>query len=187
MKDFVTEINKIEKQLIPVLSKEVPRAGAGTVFPTGITSGYRFFRTDLGWECYYDGTRWLTVHECTLPLVFLTTIGGNTDSGNIPIPASTTYGIYVPRVTVITNVATTNNATNYWSLQGQGLNTANSAADALLAFDTKLDAASTYVVHEGISTSIPTNKTWFRTNATKVGAPGNLTYSAALNYRLIIT
>lgn len=167
--------------------------GRGNAFPVtadvrgGLVADDRFFRTDLDFACVYDGTRWLTQHEYVLPLVSLATIAGNTDSGNVPIPAATTYGIYVTRVTIVTNVAATNNGANYWSLQGQGLNTANSAADALLAFNTSADAAATYVVHEGISISVPTNKTWYRTNASKTGAPGNLTYAAALNYRLIIT
>lgn len=160
---------------------------SGTAFPGSPTTNYVFYRTDLGWLCYYDGTRWLTVHEYVLPLVYFTTISGNTDSGNIPIPAATTYGLYITRATVITNVAATNNGTNYWSIQVQGLNTANSVADVVFSFNTSADSAGTYVVHEGISTAVPTNKTWFRTNASKTLTPGNLTYAAALNYRLILT
>jgi len=38
---------------------------SGTAFPTAAT-GDRYWRTDLGLECYYDGTRWLTVQEYTL-------------------------------------------------------------------------------------------------------------------------
>lgn len=42
--------------------------GRGTAFPTtdvlgGLQAGDRFFRTDLGFVCYFDGTRWLTVTE----------------------------------------------------------------------------------------------------------------------------
>lgn len=166
--------------------------GRGTAFPTvghdgaAIQAGARFFRTDLGFAAYYDGARWLTAHEYVLPLVSMTTIGANTDSGNIPIPAATTYGIYIVRATVVTNAAATNNGTNYWSIQVQGLNTANSAADVLLSFTTAADTAATYVVHEGVSVTVPTNKTWYRTNASKTLAPGNLTYAASLNYRLIL-
>lgn len=167
--------------------------GRGTAFPTvgsdggALQAGTRFFRTDLGWAAYYDGTRWLTAHEYVLPIVYFSTISINTDSQNIPIPAATTYDIYITRETFITNVAATNNGSNFWTLIGQALNTANSAATTILTFDTHLDTAATYVVHEGVTTNIPANKTWYRTNAAKTGTPGNLTYAVSLNYRLVLT
>jgi hypothetical protein len=175
------------KDTLERLRKADTGAPSGTVFPTSPSTLFLFYRTDLGWLCYYDGARWLTVHEYVLPLVFFNTISANTDSGNIPIPAATTYGVYVTRATVVTNAAATNNGTNFWSIQVQGLNTANSAADVLFTFNTSADAAATYIVHEGINTTVPTNKTWVRTNASKTLAPGNLTYAASFNYRLIIT
>ena len=38
----------------------------GTSMPSSPATGDRFFRTDLGFECYYDGTRWLTTNVFTI-------------------------------------------------------------------------------------------------------------------------
>lgn len=40
----------------------------GTSHPTGMPTGYAQYRTDLGLIEYYDGTRWLSVHD--FPLAF---------------------------------------------------------------------------------------------------------------------
>ena len=181
------QILDLQDDLERLRKADTSLSGAGASFPSSPATSILFFRTDLGFVCYYDGSRWLTVHEYVMPLVYQATISGNTDSANIPIPAATTYGLYITRATIVSNVAATNDGTNFWSFQVQGLNTANSVADAVYTVNTSADSAATYVVHEGISTVVPTNKTWFRTNATKTLAPGNLTYAVALNYRLIIT
>ena len=39
---------------------------AGTSFPASKATGDRYFRTDLGMEFYWDGTRWVTTQVLTL-------------------------------------------------------------------------------------------------------------------------
>lgn len=44
--------------------------GSGSAFPTGINTNARFYRTDLGMQFFYDGTRWrcTCLHQLELKL-----------------------------------------------------------------------------------------------------------------------
>ncbi len=69
-------IQQLRNDLAPYfLSYDAVRdLGSDTAFPVsaditgGLQASDRFFRTDLGWACYYDGARWLTVQEFQMDL-----------------------------------------------------------------------------------------------------------------------
>ena len=93
----------------------------GTAFPASPYTGQKFYRSDEGVECYYDGTRWLG------PPV-TQSLYGSQNSGGVAgaYTATTLIGrwsalsahVWKPiSVTWAGKVATTNNALNYWTLR----------------------------------------------------------------------
>lgn len=159
----------------------------GTAFPGSPTSGDLYFRTDLGWLCFYDGARWLTINEHSILSGVLSTTGNTTVVlGKI----RTDYAIYVSRVSVLVNTATTNDGSNYWSITLDATNAAVSAATTIHAFTTSADSVGAYVERDTATmsgTSIPTNRALLRINVVKTGSPGAITFYPTLFYRLIVT
>src|SRR4051812_16129428 len=89
--------------------------GRGTAFPTvghdgaAVQAGARFFRTDIGFACYYDGTRWLTAHEYPIPIVPVTAYtAAGSPNATIAAQIRTDYAPYITRVATTLVVATTN-------------------------------------------------------------------------------
>lgn len=158
---------------------------SGGAFPTGIATGFLFFRTDLGWLCSYDGARWLTAHEVAHPITIWTTYTVNT---NLDTVLRTDVAPYVTRVAVVTYVATTNTGANYWSATLQGVNGNQTAGTTVLAFTTASDPVDTFTTHEAAaSTPNPSNRTYWRLALSKTGAPGTLYINAVVYYRSIVT
>lgn len=159
--------------------------GAGTAFPTGISAGFTFFRTDLGFLCYYDGTRWLSP-EYSAPLYERATLAASTPH-DWKVRAD--YAFYVTYISLTTSVAATNNGSNYWSVFVQGANTAFTTTTTIRQVDTSADTAGVNTDHSGAaSTPAPSNNGYFRFVATVgAGAPGALTAACTVYYRLIIT
>jgi hypothetical protein len=183
------------------LSAEFPRwtttrnLGRGTAFPVtgdlpgGLRSDDRFYRTDLSWACYYDGTRWLTAHEYETALPVATTTAS-------PVSATysanrTDYAPYVTRAIMATNVATTNNATNYWTVNIRGINGAFSAGTTVIGRNTSSDTVAVWSFVEtpggSLSTQTPANYAYWEIQCTKTLAPGAITVTIQLVYRLIVT
>lgn len=170
--------------------KEVPSGfGIGTAFPASPASGARFFRTDLGWLCYYDGTRWLTVHDYLVPLTTDFLSATVLDAEIVVVEPRTDYAPYITRCIAVSRVATTNNGTNYWVVTFQGRNINFSAASSISQFNTSADAVNTYVRHEEVPnvTATPANDDHLALRVEVVGAPGTLTLLASIQYRLVVT
>lgn len=164
--------------------------GRGTAFPAsadlpgGLQTNDRFFRTDLGWACYYDGTRWLTIHEYTAPIVAWTT---QNNAVVTDWAIRTDYAPWITRVAIITRVDTTNNGSNFWTLNIQGVNTARSASTAIVTALTSVDTVATNTSHETAPALTPANRSFFRLDPRTTGAPGVLTAAVTIYYRLIVT
>lgn len=165
--------------------------GRGTAFPTtgydgnAVVAGDRFYRTDLNFPCVYDGTRWLTQFELPFILATELVLSANTDTPLVLVPNA--FNPYVDRVTVITNAAAPNSATNFWTVTIQGINAAKSASTTIYSFNTSADTAGTNVLRENVTTPVPANNTWLRLNATKTLTPGNLAVSVLVSARMIVT
>src|SRR3954469_18270944 len=86
---------------------------AGTAFPSTPGTNLLFYRSDLGWLCYYDGTRWLTVHEYSA--AFPQTAFTATSSFVIK-PIRQDYAPYITRLSAQLIVLTTNSAINFWTI-----------------------------------------------------------------------
>ncbi len=170
------------------LAKGAQDQTSGAAFPAQPAYGSNrpFYRTDLGWWCYYDGTRWLTTQEFS---VFVTgTLSATGSVGNL-YKIREDYVPYFTRFSVVTKVATTNDGTNNWTVSFRGINLAVSAATTLHSFSTSGDAADTQVDHSGNcnGTPSPSNKVLTDVNCAKNNAPGNLLVQAGWFYRLIVT
>lgn len=165
-----------------------PGVPSGTSFPTTAAAGDIFFRTDLGFLCYYDGTRWLTSHELSIGFV-------NADyavNGSTPSYFTLDFG-YFPaftRISVIQRVQTTNDLNNYWIVSLYTMDHADQfvTQEQIASWDSSLDPANLYV-NKLITPSAPypTKHELIRYSATKNNAPGNLNHIyVTVSYRLII-
>jgi hypothetical protein len=160
---------------------------SGTAFPASPIAGDLFFRTDLGLQCYYDGTRWLTVQEYfyTAPTI---TFGSTTNVYRARI--RTNYAIYITRLCLTTMVLTTNDASNYWQVTMRSINSVISAVSNLCtAVSTAGDTVSAIVNKEPvtISNATPANYGIFDLSTNKTGSPGTLQVWESVYYRYIIT
>lgn len=168
--------------------------GRGTAFPLsadlpgGLQTSDRFFRTDLGWLCYYDGTRWLTVHTylCTLTHPNNNTVSFS--AGQAAIRLGMVYPDYAPyyvRANTIIQIGATNNGTNYSVYQVK-----DSYGTTIWQYDTSTDAANTfpYKNSTGFTQPAAIGTRYLQLDITTVGLPAaQAPYQVALWYRLIIT
>ncbi len=173
------------------LDKTIVRdLGRGAAFPTAadgitLTTGDRFFRTDMMWHAVYDGARWLTAHTESLVLLPRTLNVGTTSSPLYAVRQD--YAIAVVRYAVYARVSTTNNGSNYWNIFCQSFNLPATTNDNPYIPSTSGSTVNTWVDLSGpASTPIPTNRTWFAVQAITSGSPGQLDLGVTMYYRLII-
>ena len=160
--------------------------GSGAAFPTGISAGFRFFRTDLGFACYYDGTRWLTENEYSVGRYFDTPAAGT----YIIAPLHGLYAPYITRRATVVRTSATNTAVNYWNVTILGVDSAQAATTTVDVATTAAQAASTWATGSAVpsATSTPTNNAALDLNIAATGVPSILTaIGVTVFYRLIIT
>lgn len=165
--------------------------GRGTAFPLsadlpgGLQSGDRFFRTDLGFACFYDGTRWLTVHEYCAPLVpgvgspaFYTTA----NTGDRRALLHSAYAPFFTRGSVELLTGPTNNGANYFTFAF------SAGGTTIWSFTTAADAANAVVTKTTTTFTQPASATKVQLVLTVTGAPG-ATYpnEPVVFYRLVIS
>lgn len=160
------------------------RQSGGTAFPSSPVTNERFFRTDRGLEYFYDGTRWVTVHEYHIPM------GGS----NATLSASTNvFGaaqlwngedIYITNLYAKINVAATNNATNYWDMVWQKIESGAVSAATLTTVSTSADSAG-WIEKTTAINAAHTDLAAIRVNLTKVLGPGNFQGYLAMGCRRI--
>jgi hypothetical protein len=186
-RDIVQRQRDLDRRMGQTEVTERAFTGYGATFPTAPATGRTFFRTDLGWLCYYDGTRWLTAHEYAMVLSAFVSYGTTSPQTTNLQDVRFDYAPYITRVTIHTRVSTTNNATNFWSIAIQGINGAVTLSDTIATTDTSANSvASINRVDGAASTAAPTNRDWFRVQLTKTLTPGAIEMAAQMNYRLII-
>jgi hypothetical protein len=165
---------------------ERPRASYGTAFPTSPATGYLFFRTDLGWLCYYDGTRWLTAHEYTVslnpfglnPLPF----SGAGPSTVLLAPVRSDYRLYHTRQALYIFISPTNSGVSYWSVT-----TSDSGATAFWGVNTSADAAGQITKETSLAVAGSVGAAYIQAQLTKSGTPSNVTaIHVTAYYRLVV-
>lgn len=164
----------------------------GTSFPASPASGDRYWRTDLGMEAYYDGTRWLTTqvlatHIGPTDAVLPSTTSGRRFRGAVPWKG--TYSLYLLTCWMTVLPASTNNGSNYWNLAlyrhdatdttTQIGSTLNTSADTENNWTSKSIAINAVLDSGAYSFSIQ--------QTTGAGAPNAIYVVASVQYRLVLT
>ena len=162
--------------------------GVGTAFPASPATNDRFFRTDLGWLCYYDGTRWLTVHEYTHSTIL--PIG--TSVSNAYLATFYQRGGYQPYFTRYAGrryVQTTNDVSNYWTIAAVLYTQAYGGGTTLDTFSTSADGVLTTTTFDRTPNTAQTNASYglLAISFTKTGSPGSAFCEMTMSYRLIVT
>ena len=158
----------------------------GSSFPASPSSGDPFFRDDLGLWCYYDGTRWLTQ-----PKVISQERNSISSNGEVigRLPSSS-YSVYIPSFNVVTTtqVSTTNDGSNYWTVTVQITNSTYSSATTIHTFTTAADTADAWTAHDDAPDSqTPTENDGYLLIYAKTGSPGAIRIAVGFEYQLIIT
>jgi hypothetical protein len=151
----------------------------GVAFPALPAPDELFYRTDLDLLCRWDGARWLTENE----YVFIT--NGTT----IAVPMRTDFYPYIKRCAIISNVAAPNNGANCWTIYIVASDIARVPAVSWHLVTTAADAAGVNVMHDGNAGTplLGINYPFMEIVIGSLGAPGVLTFYAAIYYRLVIT
>lgn len=166
--------------------------GRGAAFPTAgdgvvLQAGDRFFRSDLLLECVYDGANWLTTFENVIPVVAQTQFASATTTNAVLVSTTDTYRI--TKITMSAMVATTNNASNYWSIQLQAMNDSFSAFTEVMGVTTASMAPNTYVraPQTIVNAQIGVGRSALRVGLSKTGSPGDLRLALSVHLRFVIT
>jgi cytoskeletal protein CcmA (bactofilin family) len=164
-----------------------------TSFPGSPLTNQRCFRTDLGLEYFYDGTRWLSVQIFSVALTLLpSTRTGNSLSATTtnvligPHPDNSS-DVYITTIVGVGAVQTTNNSTNYWQMTARTRTTTTTNGSTNTS-DTKLWTAGNLGPFTATVNAVVTRANYFDVlvDFTKVSSPGNLLFeTATLNCRLI--
>ena len=160
----------------------------GTSFPGSPASGDKFYRTDLNWLCFYDGTRWLTVHEYLADFANQQTLQPiTTQSYFASVALRRDYGVYLTRFHGSYYIGPTNNGSNYRTLNLVWGNSASSET-TLYTTDSSAAAASTNIEWSiAINSVITSSAFYLAINNTRTGLPSGLYGNFAIAYRLIVT
>lgn len=162
---------------------------SGTSFPGSPSSGDRFDRTDLNRLCFYDGTRWLTMTEFTLPLTARTLMGFTASPSTwAHAPVDSEYDMFITRIEWTSFVSTTNDGSNYWTHDLQKVQT--SSGTSIVTDVTSAQAANAWVRQGSAAVDhsvVKATYNSFTLVSTKTGSPGACYVAATVKYRLVIT
>lgn len=173
---------------------------AGTSFPGSKATNDRYWRTDLGMEAYWDGTRWLSTQIYDWPAntsidTSMSTGGYSVDSvAGVLTPWSTTYDLYVVRWDATLRVDASNSGNtgaHYWTCALQVGTSAN--VYTTLTGATVNTSAGTTNTNYALTATVgqlwtPGTNPIGRCLVSKTGTPGKLTYAPFVaRYRLVLT
>lgn len=188
MSDLQTlrRIEQIERTLERLQTVERPMAG-GTAFPSTPPTGFLFFRSDLGWLCYYDGTRWLTENEFSLSSGLR---AAPTPGTYVIGPLRQDYDPYITRVERLINTGATNNGSNWVQITVLGASANQGATTTIDVANTSAQSGNTWATNGSTpsATAVPANNAALDFSIANSGSPSNL-QNLVLNvfYRLIVT
>lgn len=160
---------------------------SGTAFPASKLTGDRYWRTDLGMEAYWDGTRWVTteIFHCVLAHANSTV---PMSVGNISFRGvlyGSTYDQWLIEMRTAVNAQATNNGSNFWTavLADQ----AGGAIGGGVTWNTSADAAGAWVYKTTAIGAVLSGKTEIQLTVNGTGAPGALYIAPIVAYRLVLT
>lgn len=161
---------------------------AGTSFPGSPATNDRYFRTDRGLVYYYDGTRWVTETLYHLPLSGsdrgISTITANQAHYSSATMWEDLYDAYLVDYCWQVNIATTNNASNYWSWELQKLE-ATATTGTVIVTPTSAALSTGWSSGRTAINAVHTDIGSLRNNVNKTGTPGAFAGMFAVTYRLV--
>lgn len=165
---------------------------AGTSFPASKATGDRYYRTDLGMDFYYDGTRWLSVQEFSLAgavIDVLQPVSTTNTSATFAVvdEGPSSVGAYVTRIVFSTLVTGTNTGSHYWTVQACSMASAGTLHNLGSSFATSADSTSWTRHVVSVGSVVTAGDIEYRAQGTKTGTPGGLYCLMAIYYRLIAT
>lgn len=162
----------------------------GTSNPSGSVNDVLNWRTDIGRGSYYNGTRWATPDVKILPFdntaAFTAITASNTNVGRLNHNGDLDWLLYRWAASVF--IATTNNASNYWTLTLRYITAGNTVTN-VSTMTTAALAANTWARIASATFSpatAPVSAFMFEIIATTTGAPGSLLVVPQLLIREII-
>lgn len=161
---------------------------SGTSFPGSPSTNDLYFRTDRGLLYFYDGTRWLTVAEYSESLGNLDTNQPLSVNGSLKWGATDLgdNGQWITRIAAVNFVATTNNGSNFWTLQLTSRSATATAHNLGSTWSTAADTNDQFVKHvTTVGAAVTSGDTHFVITGTKTSSPGNIYTMATVYYRLI--
>jgi hypothetical protein len=160
---------------------------AGTSFPVSKATGDRYWRTDLGLEFYWDGTRWVTT-----TLYFTPGTDVSNQTTNVGTGRRTAFGakfdIFIVDFIVSCYTSATNDGSNYWTWNLAKTSTADAQTN-LGTVVTSGDTAATWYPHVTAINAVVVTATHplIDMNVIKTNAPGGVYGNPGFTYRLIAT
>jgi hypothetical protein len=154
---------------------------AGTSFPTA-AAGDLYHRTDLSpalWR--YDGTRWLSVQRYRTEVPVAVSVSASATVGYFPLWNSE-FGAYLIDFRGVMYVSTTNNGSNYWTLDLKKW----SDNSVIVSANTSANSASVSNLKDVAINAVSTEDILY-VASTKTASPGNLYPLMYVTYALIAT
>jgi hypothetical protein len=159
----------------------------GTAFPASPGSYQRFLRTDLGYEFFWDGTRWLSMQEFIEPGIITEALQATT--ATTPIyrwQMRRDFGIYLTKIYADTYVSTTSSGSHYYDVSFTRRNAANASVALGTPFATSADTASNWADHtQTINAVLDAGTFEIQSAIAKTGTPGAMYLVPKIGYRLI--
>jgi hypothetical protein len=155
---------------------------AGTSFPGSKATNDRYWRTDLGMEFYWDGTRWVSSVLHTLNTDSPTALSATSPFASLATLKATFASIWLVNLHVRSYVATTNDGSKYWTVALKN----NSDSGVLASQATGGDTANTDY-NRTVAIGASSTEGGFFLEATKTSTPGNLSVAAIVTFRVIAT
>lgn len=147
----------------------------------------RFFRTDLGIEFYYDGTRWVSTTLYSDVLGDGTARSGTTGAGSYAVAFAGVYDLWLVSMdlTFYVTAGTALDGSNKWVVDA--VKQPASATIATWTIDSGASAAWRKADNYAIGALLGTGNNGLYIQVTKTGTPGNIQVMPRLNYRVVAT
>jgi hypothetical protein len=155
---------------------------AGTSFPASKATGDRYWRTDLGMEFYWDGTRWVSTTLYTLNTDYVANPTTGVSFSALSSLKGTFGTLWLVDMHARSYVASTNDGSKYWTVAL----VANSNGSTVSSFTTAGDSINTSYAKSVAIGATSTEDGWSFA-ATKTSTPGALYISLVLTFRIVTT
>ncbi len=148
------------------------------------------FHTSLSKWCYCIAISpsiiWVTCEDLSFTFAEQTSAGAVAFAPKLPLRDD--YGVYFTYSAIRARVATTNNGSNYWTALVETNDLQITTGTSIYLPTTAAGAANTQLKLDGVPTTnrpAGSNNAWVRLNCIPTGAPGSITVSATVFYRLV--